>query len=369
MGKPALSEAEGSTGTLYWYSLGGELLAETDASGNIMNEYVYFAGRRVARRDSGGNVYYSFGGLRASDRVITNSTGTVCYDSDFYPFGDSRVHTNNCPQNTKYAGMEQDSETGFYHTQFRQYYTVWGRWLSPDPLGGDVTNPQSLNRYAYVTNNPTNFIDPLGLKTPMWCSPNADCFTVSGGSPPDIGLQISDLPGGEGAGLNDLVGMSSLPAPLTPHVNPHGGTGGGTPGSNDNKAVAAQAATQYCEQRGEIAFDIPFTDVPVTLRLSATGGPVNYSTTNDITPVGPALPIPPFVSAGVSLDVTVAAPDEPSPTLSVGAGKNLSVGSYMTKKGWQGLTISLGPSVGPPVNFTLPPGNACGKLAEKNSGG
>ena len=46
-----------------------------------------------------------------------------------------------------------------------------GRWLSPDPLGGDVTNPQSVsssavrcgNRYAYVSNNPTTFVDPKGL--------------------------------------------------------------------------------------------------------------------------------------------------------------------------------------------------------------
>jgi RHS repeat-associated protein len=122
--------------------------------------------RGPQRRDCAAwlDVYDVSGGLRASDRVVTNSTGTVCYDSDFYPFGDSRVYTNNCPQNIKYAGMEQDSETGFYHTQFRQYYPSWGRWLSPDPLGGDVTNPQSFNRYAYVMNNPANFTDPQGLR-------------------------------------------------------------------------------------------------------------------------------------------------------------------------------------------------------------
>jgi hypothetical protein len=39
-----------------------------------------------------------------------------------------------------------------------------GRWLSPDPLAGDLSNPQSLNRYAYVLNNPTTLTDPLGLK-------------------------------------------------------------------------------------------------------------------------------------------------------------------------------------------------------------
>ena len=35
-----------------------------------------------------------------------------------------------------------------------------GRWLSSDPTGGDVTNPQSLNRYAYVLNNPASLNDP-----------------------------------------------------------------------------------------------------------------------------------------------------------------------------------------------------------------
>jgi len=38
------------------------------------------------------------------------------------------------------------------------------RWLSPDPLAGSVFDPQSLNRYAYVLNNPVNLIDPLGLQ-------------------------------------------------------------------------------------------------------------------------------------------------------------------------------------------------------------
>ncbi len=49
-------------------------------------------------------------------------------------------------------------------TLFRQYNSTYGRWLSPDPIAGDVANPQTLNRYAYAANNPTNFADPLGLK-------------------------------------------------------------------------------------------------------------------------------------------------------------------------------------------------------------
>ena len=40
-----------------------------------------------------------------------------------------------------------------------------GRFASPDLLGGEITNPQSLNRYTYALNNPLVYIDPTGLYT------------------------------------------------------------------------------------------------------------------------------------------------------------------------------------------------------------
>jgi RHS repeat-associated protein len=60
--------------------------------------------------------------------------------------------------------MYRDGETGNDYTQFRMYESNLGRWMSPDPLAGDISNPQSLNRYSYVVNNPCNLVDPLGLK-------------------------------------------------------------------------------------------------------------------------------------------------------------------------------------------------------------
>ena len=43
---------------------------------------------------------------------------------------------------------------------------LYARWLTPDPMAGDILNPQSLNRYvpeSGMLNNPVNFTDLLGL--------------------------------------------------------------------------------------------------------------------------------------------------------------------------------------------------------------
>ena len=99
--------------------------------------------------------------------------------------------------------------------------------------------------------------------------------------------------------------------------------------------------------------------MPVTIGLSATlfG---NYSTTNDITPVFQVFPVPPF-SFGVGVDWTFDAPETYKYNLSVGVGKNASVGSYRTANGWQGLSVSVGMSVGSPVTVSPPPANnGCG---------
>jgi hypothetical protein len=44
--------------TLHWYGSGGEILAETDASGNLQNEYIFFGGKRVAMVPVSGSPLY-----------------------------------------------------------------------------------------------------------------------------------------------------------------------------------------------------------------------------------------------------------------------------------------------------------------------
>jgi RHS repeat-associated protein len=159
---------EKSSGTLYWYcAVCGQVLAESDLSGNLISEYAFFNKQRIARRDiSSGNVYYLFRDRLGSYRTLTDSSGNVKGESDYYPFGAERVISSTVTDNFRFAGMEWDTEGGLNHTLYRQYTPAQGRWISPDPLGVAAmvpANPQSLNQYAYVLNNPTTFTDPAGL--------------------------------------------------------------------------------------------------------------------------------------------------------------------------------------------------------------
>jgi RHS repeat-associated protein len=99
--------------------------------------------------------------------VMTYQGGTAVEDMVFYPWGN--VWQSYGSGGYNFAEMPYyDTKTYTSPTMNRFYSMNVGRWHSPDPLGGDITNPQSLNRYAYVMNNQTSSIDPLGLGT---CTP------------------------------------------------------------------------------------------------------------------------------------------------------------------------------------------------------
>jgi len=52
--------------------------------------------------------------------------------------------------------------------------------MSPDPVGGHQEDPQTLNKYSYVRNNPLNLTDPTGLDFNLTCS-GKDTATCHGG--------------------------------------------------------------------------------------------------------------------------------------------------------------------------------------------
>jgi|GEM_PF-3467967 len=67
---------------------------------------------------------------------------------------------------SRYTGKERDQESGLDYFGARYYGSSMGRWMSPDPAGltyADPGDPQSLNLYSYVLNNPLKFVDPTGM--------------------------------------------------------------------------------------------------------------------------------------------------------------------------------------------------------------
>jgi len=210
-------QTSGSTyDKLQWRSIFGYLLAESDLSGNITGEYIYFAGKRIARRDAAsGNVYYFFQDHLESTRVIADQNGATVRESDYYAFGGERVvGTATVDDPHKFAGMYQDAESGQYYTWGRIYSPNLGRFLSPDPVAGSIGVPQSLNRYAYALNNPTNFADPLGL---TWlCIITIECYYIIYPVPPhaferidlgcrEIGRRCTELPDKDTQKKRDLI--------------------------------------------------------------------------------------------------------------------------------------------------------------------
>jgi RHS repeat-associated protein len=61
-----------------------------------------------------------------------------------------------------YTGHEHLDNARLIHMNGRLQDPLLGRMLSPDPFLGGMTNPQALNAYGYVANNPTSYFDPSG---------------------------------------------------------------------------------------------------------------------------------------------------------------------------------------------------------------
>ncbi len=155
---------------------------------------IYWSGQQVAYRSTDGTTYFDHQDTLGTERGRTNYAGSAGSTYVSMPWGDgytATVYSSGADQdNEHFAGLERDAESGTEHAQFRNYTSNQGRWLVPDQYMGsyDFTNPQSMNRYAYVLNNPASMVDPSGLFTlPTGpCDPDvSDCDTDPGPDPGD----------------------------------------------------------------------------------------------------------------------------------------------------------------------------------------
>ena len=155
--------------------------------------------------------YYHFDG-QGTVIALIDSIGQAA--ERYSPFGES---SDSSPLGNpyRYTGRRLDNETGLYYYRARHYSAALGRFLQPDPLGyGD-----GMNLYAYVGNDPLNFVDPLGLYSTGTFSDRIDnafalipetAYDVYDQAGGNIGIALSG--GAPGLGFSVKSAIRSAPA-------------------------------------------------------------------------------------------------------------------------------------------------------------
>jgi RHS repeat-associated protein len=143
--------------TLY---VGGVYEVDKTSGGSVTRTVTYYPAAGAMRIDS--SLYYVLKDHLGSASVVTNASGATVGEQRYYPFGETRLTTGSIFTDQLFTGQREMAGLGIYHYQARFYSPYINQFLSADTIVPSFANPQSLNRYSYVTNNPLRFTDPTG---------------------------------------------------------------------------------------------------------------------------------------------------------------------------------------------------------------
>ena len=158
----------------YVYDSAGHQFGTMQPNGTMIRMELYAGARHLATYDSATNAtYFIHGDWQGTERLRTNSAGASYETCSNLPFGDSQQcsgGTDVSPMH--FTGKERDTESGNDYFEARYYASTMGRFLSPDWSAKEepvpyakLDDPQSLNLYSYVRNNPLIRIDADGHET------------------------------------------------------------------------------------------------------------------------------------------------------------------------------------------------------------
>ena len=209
----------------YLLGLNNEQVSVLDGSGNWQWTNVYAGGKPLATYDSAGTHFTLTDWLgtkrmQLSEQISgTTATVTVGEQCTSLPFGDGLNCTGSDVNQLHFTGKERDTESGNDYFDARYYASSMGRFMSPDynnfandldPVPfADLENPQSLNLYGYVLNNPLKNKDSDGHS----CDPDYTTTNANGDMVVHAGqchLDWWDLPGYAWVGLANIL-MSNTP--------------------------------------------------------------------------------------------------------------------------------------------------------------
>jgi RHS repeat-associated protein len=143
------------------------------------------AGQRLNM--GGASAYIDHADVIGSTTMETDPAGGVQWKIAYYPWGQILAQ-GGIRQSVVWAGLDWQVNDPSYPSATREYNDGLGRWLTPDPDGGHLENPQTLNKYVYAGNNPTSVNDPSGRDFYLACthaddnSNSSTCQQVQNGS-------------------------------------------------------------------------------------------------------------------------------------------------------------------------------------------
>lgn len=152
-----------NTQTLSIYDLFDNLIAEYDAAGLPLREYVWLEDRPLAVVDNVSSATPTILQVHTDHLerpiMMTDMNQQVVWKASYLPFGEVRQITGSKELNNRFPGQWFQMETGLHYNWHRHYDPTTGRYLQPDPLG----MPDGPNRWAYALNSPLMNVDPEGL--------------------------------------------------------------------------------------------------------------------------------------------------------------------------------------------------------------
>jgi RHS repeat-associated protein len=212
-----IKKVASGTSTHYVWE-GNKVIGEYDGStGGVIYNYVYSGSRLIARIGSGVVNWYLSD--RLSERLMLDGSGGVIGRMAHLPFGED-FGESGTQEKHHFTSYERDGETGTDYAVNRQYSQSMGRFNRPDlyQRSYNFKNPQTMNRYQYVENDPANLRDPLGLFCAggtIYNPDTHDCEPADSGAVPEEGFGFDVDSGGEMLRTEDPHDEQPPPAPGT----------------------------------------------------------------------------------------------------------------------------------------------------------
>ena len=145
----------GVTATTHYLWCGTVICQTRDGSDTVVRRDL---DEGEANAKTGQKLVYMPDQLGSTRDVLDAGTGARVASYDYSPYGTLTRSSVTTATEYQYAGLFFHLASGKYLSTYRPFDEATGRWLSRDPIG----ESSGTNLYAYVENDPTNLIDPLG---------------------------------------------------------------------------------------------------------------------------------------------------------------------------------------------------------------